>query len=80
MPRYEYVDNLTGEKHIVFMTISERDEFTKTNPHLSQSICAPLIHSGRGITKKVDQNFKDLLKTIKKDNSKGFTKSTINDF
>jgi len=80
MPTYKFLNNETGEEHEDFMSISALDEYLKTNPHITQLVNgAPLIHSGRGIGKP-DQGFRDLLKHIKKGNSKGIKRSTINTF
>ena len=62
------------------MTISAGDRFLEDNPHIERLVNgAPGLHSGRGLGGglKVDGGFNDLLKNIKKGNSKGFTKSTI---
>lgn len=80
MPTYRFLNNQTGEEFEDFMSISSMEEYLKTNPHITQLVNgAPLIHSGRGMGKP-DQGFRDLLKDIKKTHSKGFTKSTINNF
>ena len=78
MPTYRFLNNETGEEYEEFMSISALETYLEENKHITQLVNgAPLIHSGRGMG-KVDSNFKDLLKHIKKGNSKGFTKSTIN--
>jgi hypothetical protein len=80
MPTYRFMNNETGEEYEEFMTISALDEHLKTNPHLTQLVNgAPMISSGRGMTKP-DQGFRDLLKDIKKKNSRGVASSTINTF
>jgi hypothetical protein len=80
MPTYRFLNNQTGEEFEDFMSISSMEEYLKTNLHITQLVNgAPLIHSGRGMGKP-DQGFRDLLKDIKKTHSKGFTKSTINNF
>jgi hypothetical protein len=80
MPTYKFLNNETGEEFEDFMSISALDEYLKTNPHITQLVNgAPLIHSGRGMGKP-DQGFRDLLKHIKKGNSKGIKRSTINTF
>jgi hypothetical protein len=78
MPTYKFKNNDTGEEYEEFMTISALDDFLRDNPHITQLVNgAPLIHSGRGMGKP-DAGFRDLLKHIKKGNSKGITRSTIN--
>jgi hypothetical protein len=82
MPTYNFLNNDTGEESTEFMMISELDDFITNNQHLTLQVSAPSIHSGRGIGKasKPDDSFRDILRKIKKGNSKGFTKSTINTF
>jgi len=78
VPTYRFLNNETNEEFEDFMSISALDIFLKENPHITQLVNgAPLIHSGRGLGKP-DQGFRDLLKHIKKGNSKGITRSTIN--
>jgi hypothetical protein len=78
MPTYKFKNNETGEEFEDFMTISQLDVYLEENKHITQLVHgAPLIHSGRGL-QKPDNSFRDLLKHIKKGNSKGITKSTIN--
>jgi hypothetical protein len=78
MPTYKFKNNETGEEFEDFMTISQLDVYLEENKHITQLVHgAPLIHSGRGL-QKPDASFRDLLKHIKKGNSKGITKSTIN--
>jgi hypothetical protein len=80
MPTYKFLNNDTGEEFEDFMSISALDDFLKENPHITQLVHgAPLIHSGRGLGKP-DNGFRDLLKTMKKGNSKGISRSTINTF
>lgn len=78
MPTYKFMDKITGDELIIEMKISERDEFLKNNPHLTQ-----LVHGFPGLSdparlglRKPDQGFRDLLKEVKKRN-RG---STINDW
>jgi hypothetical protein len=80
MPTYKFLNNETGEEYENFMSISALDEYLKTNPNLVQLVNgAPMISSGRGMGKP-DDGFRDLLKDIKKRNSGGLGKSTINTF
>jgi hypothetical protein len=80
MPTYKFLNNETGEEHEDFMSISALDEYLKSNPQVTQLVNgAPGIHSGRGFGKP-DQGFRDLLKDMKKKNSKGIAGSTINNF
>lgn len=80
MPTYKFLNNETGEEFEDFMSISALDQFLKDNQHLTQLVNgAPLIHSGRGMGKP-ENGFRDLLKDIKKKNSRGISRSTINTF
>jgi len=79
MPLYRFVDQETGLEHEELLKASELDDYLKDNPNLQKCLGAPLIHSGRGMAKP-DSNFRDLLKEIKKSNSKGTSKSTVNTF
>ena len=80
MPTYKFLNNSTGEEFEDFMSISALDQFLSENPNVVQLINgAPAISSGRGMGKP-DSGFRDLLKEMKKKNSKGITRSTINTF
>ena len=67
MPNYTFKDNATGEIVQLFMKISERDEYVKNNPHMTQQITgAPAIgDSVRLGLRHHDSNFNDVLKNIK---------------
>lgn len=82
MPTYLFQNNTTGETWEEFMTISQADEYLKTNPHIERLVNgAPMIvGSAMGGKTKPDDGFRDLLKDMKKKHSKGFTKSSINTF
>lgn len=78
MPTYRFLNNETGEEYEEFMKISELDTYLVENPNITQLVNgAPMIHSGRGF-QKPDAGFRDLLKNIKKEHSKGLTRSTVN--
>ena len=80
MPTYKFLNNDTGEEFEDFMSISALDVYLSENTNLTQLVNgAPLIHSGRGMSKP-DQGFRDLLKDMKKTHSKGIIKSSINNF
>lgn len=80
MPTYKFLNNETGQEYEEFMTISALDEYLKSNPNITQLVNgAPMITSGRGM-KKPEDGFRDLLKDIKRRNSRGITRSTINTF
>jgi hypothetical protein len=78
MPTYKFINNDTGEEFEEFMSISALDVYLEENKNVTQLVNgAPFIHSGRGL-QKPDAGFRDLLKHVKKGNSKGITRSTIN--
>lgn len=80
MPTYKFLNTTTGKEFEDFMSISALDQFLSENPNVVQLINgAPAISSGRGMGKP-DSGFRDLLKEMKKKNSKGITRSTINTF
>ena len=78
MPTYTFVNNDTGEYFEEFMNMSDLDNYLKTNPNVTQTIGAVNLISGT--SKKPDDSFRDILRNIKKGNSKGLTRSTINTF
>ena len=61
------------------MTISEAEEYEKTHSDEECVIGAPGFHSGIGL-KKPDSGFRDVLKRIKRQNSRGIFKSTIDTY
>ena len=80
MPTYKFLNKDTGEEFEDFMSISALDQYLEENPNITQRVNgAPLVHSGRGLGKP-EQGFRDLLKDIKKKNSRGISRSTINTF
>lgn len=67
MPYYKFLNTETNEEIVEFMSISERDKFLEDNKHMTQ-----LIHGFPGMADptrlglhKPDDNFRDVLKTIK---------------
>jgi hypothetical protein len=85
MPTYTFRNNKTGEEWTEIMNMSEREEVLK-DKDIEQLIVSapPLVDpvglSIKGVKNKPDGGFRDLLKTIKKGNSKGFQKSSVNTF
>lgn len=82
MPSYTFLNTDNGETFTVIMSISEREEYLKANPHINQQIVsAPSLGDPIRLgLKKPDDGFRDRLKEIKKHHSKGITKSTVNTF
>lgn len=62
------------------MSISACDQYLKDNPDMEQMINGFPGIGYNTVTKKPDDGFRDVLREIKKNNSKGFTKSNINTF
>ena len=72
MPIYQYKNEETGEVSDKFMSIADMEQFEIDNPHIKKIIhaaafAAPERMSIPGV-KKTDDNFNDLLKTMKKGN------------
>lgn len=80
MPTYRFLNTNTNEEFVEFMSISAMTQYLEENSHITQLVNgAPLIHSGRGM-KKPDAGFRDILKNVKKEHSRGITRSTVNTF
>lgn len=80
MPTYNFRNTETGEEFELMMKIAELDDYKAANPHLQQFLtkAPPLNYDSAGMgIRKTDDNFNSLLKHIKKGNSKGRTKSSI---
>jgi len=82
MPIYTLLNTETGESFTEVMSIAEKEDFLKNNPEFQQQIVsAPALgDSIRLGLKKPDNGFRDRLKEIKKQHSRGLTKSSINTF
>jgi hypothetical protein len=77
MPKYTFENTQTGEIYEDFMTISSMEELLEKNPHIRQVPGSPMIVSGVASGRnKPDREFRDLLKTIKKNNPR----SNVNTF
>jgi len=77
MPTYVFRNTKTEEYHEEFMSMNDVDQYLKDNPDLVQELTAPSIVSGVA-GKKPDSSFRDILKNVKREHSRGFTKSTVN--
>jgi hypothetical protein len=82
MPTYEFRNTKTNDIIERFFSVAKRDELVASGEW-------EVYHSGSAATigdpvrmghKKPDRAFRDLLKHIKKGNSKAISKSTINDW
>jgi len=43
MPTYTFINQATGKTEDKFMSISELDDFTKSNPHMERVLTALLL-------------------------------------
>jgi hypothetical protein len=83
MPTYNFKNNETDEITEIRMSISERDQFVKDNPHLTQILLKPPMvdAGGRLSVGKPDSGFRDVLKNIKSHHPGSRSiKNTINDW
>ena len=81
MPTYQFRNIETNEEFEDFMSISACEEFLENNKHISQLPSSPaIVSSAMGGTTKPDAGFRDMLKQIKRSNSKGFKRANINTF
>ena len=80
MPSYTFLNTESGEVFTTIMSIAEREDYLKANPHIQQQlISAPALgDSIRLGLRKPDDGFRDRLREIKKAHSRGITRSTIN--
>ena len=69
MPTYTFLNTETDETETKFMTISEREEYLKENPHIKQTLSSPVLGDSvrLGVTKTPD-GFNELLKNAKNKN------------
>jgi|AP68_2_1055508.scaffolds.fasta_scaffold48359_2 hypothetical protein len=65
MPLYDFEDTNTGERFTKLMSISSREEYLETNPHIKSLILsAPPLVSGHNLQAKQDSGWNDNLKRI----------------
>jgi len=69
MPTYTFINTETNESEDKLMSIAERDEYLKNNPHIQQSLATPNFGDPvrLGITRTPD-GFNEILKNTKKRN------------
>ncbi len=66
MPTYTFRNQETEEEFTTVMTISEREEFLKNNPHIKQCLATPAFaDSARIGVRKIDRGFNDVLQKTK---------------
>lgn len=76
MPTYLFYDKKTKIEWEEFMGIAEHENFLETNPHVEQLVNGFPGHLS-GVPLKPDNGFRDVLREIKKRNSRGFSQSTV---
>jgi len=64
MPTYSFYNNQTGEQFDEMMKISEREEYLKSNPHITPVVTAAQIVGGVSIKDKVPSGFKEVLSKV----------------
>lgn len=66
MPTYDLIDNNTGEHFSRFMKISEKEQYLKDNPHITQTYTTPpmLGDPVRLGVRKIDNGFREVLQKI----------------
>ena len=62
MPVYDFINTKTGKKFTDMMSIADKEEYLKKNPHIKQGIGKINIVSGTGV--KTDSGWKDMLSRI----------------
>jgi hypothetical protein len=70
MPTYMFYNTKTGEEYEEFMSISARDVYMESNPHLEQRVNgAPALLSSRGGDRtRTPNGFKEVLNKIAEQN------------
>jgi len=68
MPTYNFINQATGEVEEHFMSISELDDFKKTNPHLDSIVSAPAIVGGVSIRNKESDGMREVFSRIAEKN------------
>lgn len=64
MPTYVFEDRLTGEQFEEFLSISEKEEFLKSNPDYKQVLTAPNVVSGARVSTGKLGGFKEVLQKV----------------
>jgi len=66
MPNYDFENTKTGKVFTEFMSMDEREEYLKSNPHIKQLVNSINIVSGVGSnrTGKTDSGWKETLSKI----------------
>jgi hypothetical protein len=64
MPLYDFLNTQTGEVEELMLSLSQREQFLKDNPHMQQVLGATATVSGVSITGKVPDGFKEVLAKV----------------
>ena len=64
MPLYDFLNTQTGEVEELMLSLSQREQFLKDNPHMQQMLGATATVSGVSITGKVPDGFKEVLEKV----------------
>lgn len=82
MPSYTFKNTATEEVFELFLSIAAMEQFLAENENIQHHHTeAPSLGDPIRLgLKKPDAEFRDLMKHIKKGNSQGLSKSTINTF
>jgi hypothetical protein len=64
MPLYDFLNTQTGEVEELMLSLSQREQFLKDNPHMQQMLGATATVSGVSITGKVPDGFKEVLAKV----------------
>jgi hypothetical protein len=64
MPLYDFLNTQTGEVEELMLSLSQREQFIKDNPHMQQVLGATATVSGVSITGKVPDGFKEVLAKV----------------
>jgi hypothetical protein len=64
MPLYDFVNTQTGEVEELMLSLSQREQFLKDNPHMQQMLGATATVSGVSITGKIPDGFKEVLAKV----------------
>lgn len=68
MPNYSFKDTNSGEQWVDSMSIADKEQYLKDNPHIVQEITAApsLGDPVRLGIKRIDNGFRDVLRSVKK--------------
>jgi hypothetical protein len=69
MPLYSFVNKETGDTTKEWMSYTELDAYLEANPHLEQTICAPIQMDTHKLGRmKPPEGFREVLRNVAKQN------------